>query len=1413
MKNLSYVGLVMVILITIAWAGFWGVPEASAAVGYRDSAATCNATSNPVVGLPAGTVNGDVMIMVINSKDNTAQATPTGWTRIGTQLNNTTSLTTSIFYRVANSEPSTYTLATTAVSHCVSISSYSGVNTAAPINASSQRANAASATITANAITPTVSNTEVIFISGYANNVTHSGYSGTNPTFAERFDTNTSLGTHNALALASGMKTDTTSTGTRTAIALGIAAVNNGFLIALAPASVGNINISGTCKQSDGTTDCADSGTVRVAVNGTLQAQTQPTVAGTWTISGLSQPASGAVITVFVDGVASTESRAVAVTTYDGSGDITGLELIEGALSLGNSDNRTLTNTNLSQYDNSVSTDADVFFDVSGTNLTVDSNNSIASELLYIKSGNTFAPGGNVTTASYKNSGTFTAGTSIVTFTAPNGVQTISGNLNNGVNAFYKVSFDTGAFGTASWIIQNQMKVSAANAIDTFVIKNGTVTMGDSNGDNLEVNGKMIIAGTAGETGALQTPALAQGNTITIDVNNNAAPASCVNCIISVGATSGGGTGSLKLKKNTILRLNPRSTATASDTGIEVQSTGYLEILGSQETTGTVASFTQSTSNTTLTVAGSPWTPGQFDGMSVRFTNPNSGSFGKVFDITGTASNSITVNAVTTSTDANPDVVGSAACTGNATCTINVADTMFSASRDQVGNYLHNIPQDKYYMIATTTEGTVDSLGIISNSPDDFTTMNDGDDVEITEGIRIGDSFEIIDYANVTAESGTACTSTVNQAGEGYIYAKAGSETLIRYADICNLGRGIFGKFGLFFESVNGANSAEGATVDKSRVRKGTMGVTFVSASNNNSGKGITDSVFDSNISNGIYFNSSTLNNIASNRSSNNNMGALLESSNGNTLSGNYIYRSSSHGMALVTSSRNNILGNTAYRNGNVYEGDQNIFLQSGSNSNIVDSNNSFDSITWGIVESSGSSNNTISNNMAHNNRKSGIVIADSNFATVFNNKSFSNHFHGLTQICNSADDATMFLFGNSFYSNDLNGLQLESSADCNPTVVNDQYGVLGDNKIRDLYMGAAGAPVPGNHTMNLYNVITSSPNEVSVDEMVNIPYWIISHKSDGTAGLTKIWGKYIVPANIVETPQDESKAVFNYANNLWEKSASRHGYTGTGTEDTNLDYDLTTADLSGGPYNYRATVKTAGNCGTAVFDVFRNNVDIGDATCGTQFTDSTTNVKFKIDGGATSYVVGDSYTFNVWDGSNDANTEKTVTMMQDKDMFTVPISTSLELKGQLPLTNVTQVTRGSTGGYQFTINGSFDANAFQFDYLGGTGQTAGLLLNSTATVTSLDNGSFNNFAVNNGTTDSFIQVNSALIGPGLPQKTITALNFDNATGNANCNLNSIGTATGFWEFLLSTGAFSGESFDCANGVADPDPGNFKWTP
>lgn len=155
------------------------------------------------------------------------------------------------------------------------------------------------------------------------------------------------------------------------------------------------ISIAGSCKQYDESTNCADGETVKVAVNGNLQAQTTTTSSGTWTISGVTAPTSGDTITVFVDDV-DDDKEANAVTKYDGSGNITGIGLYERHLSIGSGDNQTLSNADMNKYDGSVSSDEDIFFDIDALdNLTMPYSTyggAYTDQELYILASNTWQP-------------------------------------------------------------------------------------------------------------------------------------------------------------------------------------------------------------------------------------------------------------------------------------------------------------------------------------------------------------------------------------------------------------------------------------------------------------------------------------------------------------------------------------------------------------------------------------------------------------------------------------------------------------------------------------------------------------------------------------------------------------------------------------------------------------------------------------------------------------------------------------------------------------------------------------------------------------------------------------------------------------------------------------------------------------
>lgn len=1319
-------------------------------------------------------------------------------------------------------------------------------------------------------------------------------------------------------------------------------------------------------------------------------------------------------------------------------------------------------------------------------------------------------------TGSWSNSGTFTAGTGTVIFTATTGSKTLSGTL-NGSSSFYKVKFDAGLGNNPTWTITDPMKVSAANATDTLLILNGTITVGNGNADNLEVDGETRITNANDQTATLQTMSgLAQGSTIIIDINANTSTPTCANCFVDVGEVggSGAGQGNFILNKNSILRLNMRTAATASSTSVIVGNQGKFQVLGSQDTTGTDTGTDASpvTLRETTLCANQVFTASQHNGKNVRMTSGL--ATGYIYDISATGVNdtncatntddSLTINDTSIPAGSSVATMSSFASSGLARKICSNASTYITADRKEVGRYVHDLTQNKYLQITGSTNDDSnitngcsgnDSFKVMA-TPDSFTGVTAGDTFKIVDGIKSGDTFQVLDYASVTAQNGTACDAAPSPDAAAYIATQNGSESIFQYGDFCNLGGD--NRSSIFFDQTDGSHANEGVTIDTSRFRNSSSGTTLAlnNSSNNNTGngKGVSNSLVSGNtLGHGIGggTNSTFTGNISMNNS---NIGFIEASSSGDTLTSNKAIGNGDLGfLVFAGSDGNNILtSNTSYGNANAgfeIDNSNNTLTSNTANGNgsygiTTDaSNNTFISNTTngngtkGVLNGANRSNNTFTSNTANANNFYGFEIGGTN-NTITSNTANYNSVDGFklssasnntlnSNTANNNDVGFEFsnssnnvLSSNTASSNTTTGFDLQSSATNNrlvsntaasnsygisdagsgTTVIGGSYtgssttdvfraanfttpaltslfgvaastldpssltggyelaagktasqviGVAYDNwndgrlavfyndgtysvspanfdvdsvhvslptlynytlaagktaamvvgitqeayetgylavfyndgtysssssdwrsnadisvpdlhtytlsaghlfanvigieqdvwntgklaafysdgtfSVSDLEWDDSGAPtlpdiaLPTNHNYTLaagktagqvmeisndyfwngdlavwYNDGTYSVSigdgsgwSADADIAANILYdssstsksAIISKRHNNTAGLTKIGGQYITPNQITETPQDETTDKYNYANNVYEKSATAHGYSGTGTEDTDLNYDLSTADLSAGPYAYRLVVKTAGtaNCASAaVLDVFRNGTDVGDATCGTQFTDSTggVNVKFKVDGGATGYAIGDTYTFVAFAASGDTSTQKTVTFLNDGDSLTTPTGHALQLKGQ-DAAHPTLISRASTGGYHLIVAGTIDAQYYQFSYLGGTNGANGLDLQSGATVTNLANGTFNNYQ-NVGGSDTYLKVDGSLVGTGTPAKTWANNVFTRNSSNPEFSIKESGgspSAGNYW--LFDQASCSGWSnceasdSDAGDGAGSPNQAGF----
>jgi hypothetical protein len=268
------------------------------------------------------------------------------------------------------------------------------------------------------------------------------------------------------------------------------------------------IDVTGTCDAFDQTTDCGDTGTIRVAINNELVYAKQETISGSWTVDDIPKPATDDIVTVFIDG-ASDPDEAVSIAQYDGSGDITGVKLFKEHLVIGSDDNLNISNADLSSYDNSISGDEDVFFDVSSGNLTVDYTSQSSTEELYIDASDTYQPGGSVSTHDIEIDGTFTAEANAVTvsgswdndsnfsstgttsLTATTGTETID-STGSSTNSFNNLTLGSGS-GTATWNMSSALDVN-----NDLTISYGTLAQNGSN--NVTLAGSLTIGASGNYT-------------------------------------------------------------------------------------------------------------------------------------------------------------------------------------------------------------------------------------------------------------------------------------------------------------------------------------------------------------------------------------------------------------------------------------------------------------------------------------------------------------------------------------------------------------------------------------------------------------------------------------------------------------------------------------------------------------------------------------------------------------------------------------------------------------------------------------------------------------------------------------------------------------------------------------------------
>jgi hypothetical protein len=221
--------------------------NANAAIALRGVGAVSQvATGSMTPGMPASSASGDYALLAVVCQNGETIAA-SGWTLIFDDINNASSNNTSaaLFYRVVTGSGDAPTVTGCTSGSMAVIISYTGVDTGAAVAASSANVDdAVGLTLTADTLTPTAATNHVVWfglIEAPFSDPSVSGYSGTDPTFTERFDdSNTQGSSWTDIVIADGPANTTSAMGSRSAtISTSMAAIYVSYVVSLAESGGG----------------------------------------------------------------------------------------------------------------------------------------------------------------------------------------------------------------------------------------------------------------------------------------------------------------------------------------------------------------------------------------------------------------------------------------------------------------------------------------------------------------------------------------------------------------------------------------------------------------------------------------------------------------------------------------------------------------------------------------------------------------------------------------------------------------------------------------------------------------------------------------------------------------------------------------------------------------------------------------------------------------------------------------------------------------------------------------------------------------------------------------------------------------------------------------------------------------------
>jgi hypothetical protein len=206
-------------------------PPPGGGISFVAASSGANPTATSLtLPVPAGIAAGHVMVAALDVRGGPTITAPAGWTLVRLDINGTV-VRQAVYYRVASSEPASYTWTfSSSQAAAGGIAAFAGVDTATPIAAHGGQVNPSSTSITAPSITAGAGSMLLgIFGTGPATAITPPAG------MTERWEAKSTLGTYKATSEAATELWGGGATGVRVATAAN-AGANVGQLVALKPA-------------------------------------------------------------------------------------------------------------------------------------------------------------------------------------------------------------------------------------------------------------------------------------------------------------------------------------------------------------------------------------------------------------------------------------------------------------------------------------------------------------------------------------------------------------------------------------------------------------------------------------------------------------------------------------------------------------------------------------------------------------------------------------------------------------------------------------------------------------------------------------------------------------------------------------------------------------------------------------------------------------------------------------------------------------------------------------------------------------------------------------------------------------------------------------------------------------------------